>query len=216
MCAGVTFAELDEAVAGDRDASVESLGATLGCGVQCGSCLPAIRETLGQVAWFAATAVARPITKARDLEGQERLIFRVDISLADGVGYPGALPGQHVVLRAVTGQGVIERTYTVVSQDLAAGQLTLGIRRTPGGQLTPWLLDAAAGPRPLDVSVPGGSTLGSGGRRTDMFFAAGVGVTPAMAMVNALKPLAAMHLHYSATDADDAAFLPEFAARRKD
>ncbi|MDB5858976.1 MAG: Doubled motif protein, partial [Ramlibacter sp.] len=42
------------------------------------------------------------------------------------------------------------------------------------------------------------------------------GVTPAMAMVNALKPLAAMHLHYSATDADDAAFLPEFAARRKD
>jgi len=35
-------------------------------------------------------------------------------------------------------------------------------------------------------------------------------------MLNALPPLATMYLHYSASDADDAAFLPEIDARRKD
>jgi ferredoxin-NADP reductase/bacterioferritin-associated ferredoxin len=218
QCAGVTFLELDEAVAGDRNATVEVLGAALGCGVQCGSCIPALREALGQVAWFAATATATPITRSRDLEGLERLIFRVDIALADAAAFPRALPGQHVVLRADTGQGVIERTYTVVSQDVAARRLTLGVRRKPGGRMTPWLLDAADDPVPrrIEVSAPGGSALGSGGRRPDMFFAAGVGVTPAAAMANALPPAATMHLHYSALDADDAAFVPEFEARRKD
>jgi ferredoxin-NADP reductase/bacterioferritin-associated ferredoxin len=216
QCAGVSFAEIDDAVAGDPGASVESLGATLGCGVQCGSCLPALREALGQAAWFAASAVARPLTRSRDLAGQDRLIFRVDITLAGDAAYPRALPGQHVVLRADAGQGVIERTYTVVSQDVAAGRITLGIRRTPGGAMTPWLLDPEAGARKIEVSVPGGPALGSGGKRTDMFFAAGVGITPAMAMVNALAPQASLHLHYSASDADDAAFLPEFEARKKD
>jgi hypothetical protein len=49
-----------------------------------------------------------------------------------------------------------------------------------------------------------------------VFFAGGVGVTPAVAMVNALAATATMHLDYSVRDVDDAAFLPKFEARRKE
>ena len=62
MCAGVSFAELDEAVAGDRNASVESLGAALGCGVQCGSCLPASS--------LACRIEARPLGRPWILNGR--------------------------------------------------------------------------------------------------------------------------------------------------
>jgi ferredoxin-NADP reductase/bacterioferritin-associated ferredoxin len=214
QCAGVTHAELEAAVAEDEDATVASLGRALGCGLQCGSCLPAIKEALGEVAWFPAAAAATPITRSRDLAGSERLIYRVDLQLDAGPAYPAVRPGQHVVLRARIGGETVERTYTVVAHERAARRLTVAIRRKPGGRMSPWLLDAGddAGMRRVDVSVPGGRALGSGGRRPDVFFAGGVGVTPAVAMVNALPAGATMHLHYSVTDADDAAFVPQFAA----
>lgn len=217
LCAGVSFAELDEAIAEDHACTVESLGATLGCGVQCGSCVPAIREALGEVAWFPATASSRPITKASELRGLERLIYKVDISLRDQRPYPAVQPGQHVVVRAGTDRGVVERTYTVVAQDLQARRLTIAVRRKPEGQLTPWLLQGVdGGVREIEVSVPGGPGLHSAGTRSVVFFAGGVGVTPAVAMVNALAPTATMHLDYSVTHADDAAFLRKFDARQDD
>lgn len=218
LCAGVSHAELGEAIGADRNASLESLGATLGCGVQCGSCIPAIQEALGQEAWFPATATCRPITKAREARGRETLIYKVELALAGGRPYPTVLPGQHIVLRARTGQGLVERTYTVVAQNAAARKLTVAIRRKPGGEFTPWLLrtDEDAGPRALDVSIPGGPGLSSPGTRSVVFFAAGVGVTPAVAMASALGASAVMHLDYSVREADDAAFLPRFDARSQD
>ena len=220
LCAGVSYADLDHAIAADGAASVDSLGAALGCGTQCGSCIPAIKEALGEVAWFAATVSSTPMTRATDSQGLERLIFRVEISLYEAGSYPLALPGQHVVLRARTDEGLVERTYTVVAQDQAARKLTIAIRRNPNGKLTPWLLEACEGDvlRRVEVSVPGGPGLGLGsdGPQTHVFLAGGVGVTPAMAMANALDPASRMHLVYSVTHADDAAFLPELEARRKE
>lgn len=217
LCTGISYAELDQAVAANPHASVESLGETLGCGVQCGSCLPAIKEALGEVAWFPATASSTSITRSDDAPGLERLIYRVDIHLAERRLYPRVLPGQHIVLRADTGERMVERTYTVVTQDQEKGRLTLGVRRNPDGEMTPWLLDAPVGAerRQIEVSAPGGPVLGSNGRRPDVFFAAGVGVTPAAAMISVLASSATMHLHYSVRKAHDAAFLAEFERRRK-
>lgn len=216
LCAGVSQAELDEAIAADGDATVQSLGATLGCGLQCGSCIPALREALGQLAWFPATVSVRPITRARGLEGMERLIYKVELALDDGPPYPVVQPGQHVVLRARREDGDIARTYTVVAQDVAARKLSVAIRRKPEGEFTPWLLRDDTELRRIDVSVPGGPGLGTAGFRSVVFFAGGVGVTPAVAMASALGASATMHLDYSVADADDAAFLPRFEARCQD
>lgn len=217
QCAGVTFAELEDAVAADPDADVQSLGQLLGCGTQCGSCIPAVKEALGEVAWYPARVAVAPLTRARDLAGHERLIYRVELALADGRHYPAVLPGQHVVLRARIGGELVERTYTVVTQDRPAGRLTVAIRRKPDGRMTPWLLTPPESepPRRIEVSVPGGRPLGSGGQRPEVFFAGGVGVTPAMAMVNTLPAGAIMHLHYSVNDADDVAFRAELDACTK-
>lgn len=140
LCAGVTFAEIDEAIAADREATVASLGEALGCGLQCGSCVPVLKEALGEVAWYPAAASVKPITRARDERGLERLIYRVDITLRDDRPYPVVQPGQHIVLRGATEAGFVERTYTVVGQDLESRRLTVAIRRKPGGAFTPWLL----------------------------------------------------------------------------
>lgn len=216
QCTGVTCEELREALAAKPRASLDSVCAALGCGTECGSCLPQIQELAGQVAWHPASARATPVTRASHLREMERLIYRVELTLRSGAAYPRALPGQHVVLRATVGQQRIERTYTVIGQDVERGKLSLGIRRTPGGKLTPWLLDGLdeGEARPLEVSVPAGRPLGSGGRRPDVFFAGGVGITPAVAMAATLAREQRLHVHYSVTHADDAAFLPDFDARR--
>lgn len=216
LCAGVSCAEVEEAIAADPAATLESLGAALGCGLQCGSCIPALNEALGQQAWFSARACCRPITRARDLAGMERLIYKVDLALQGGQSYPVVLPGQHVVLRVLVEGRAVERTYTVVAQDHSGRRLTLGVRRKPDGVLTPWLLRLGedAGGCLVEVSVPGGPGLASPGTRSVVFLAAGVGVTPAVAMASALAPSATMHLDYSVRDADDAAFLSRFDARR--
>jgi ferredoxin-NADP reductase/bacterioferritin-associated ferredoxin len=218
LCAGVSGAELDEAIAADPTATVKSLGASLGCGLQCGSCIPTLNEALGQVAWFAATASCRPITRARDFAGMERLIYKVELALHGDRPYPVVMPGQHAVLRVLVDGRPVERTYTVVAQDEPGRRLTVAIRRKPEGTLTPWLLRAGeeAGGCQLEVSVPGGPGLSSPGTRSVVFFAAGVGVTPAVAMASALAPTATMHLDYSVHDADDAAFLPKFDAWRSE
>jgi predicted CXXCH cytochrome family protein len=218
LCAGVTVAELEEAIEQDPDATVHTLAATLGCGLQCGSCMPLLREALGEDGWFRATARTRPITRARDRRGADRLIYKVDIALREASGYPVARPGQHIVLRGITEDGPVERTYTVVAQDVAAGHLTVAIRRKPDGRFTPWLLQTLeeGTPREIEVSVPGGPGLHSAGTRSVVFFAGGVGVTPAVAMANALSSSATMHLDYSVEHADDAAFVPKFDARSKD
>ena len=216
LCANVTHAELDEAIASDPSATLASLGETLGCGVQCGSCVPAIREALGEIAWFPARVATSPITKASDLKGAERLIHRVELALEPGPPYPVVQPGQHVVLRAEDDEGVVERTYTVVSQDVGARKLTVAIRRKPEGRFTPWLLRDDTTERRVEVSVPGGPGLGTSGYRSAVFFAAGVGVTPAVAMASALGSSATMHLDYSVTSIDDAAFLPRFDNRTRD
>lgn len=215
LCAGVSYADLDDAIARDMAASIESLGATLGCGIQCGSCIPAIKEALGEVAWFAATVCPTPITRANCIAGLDRLIFRLEIVLCEDGHYPRVLPGQHVVLRATTEHGIVERTYTVVAQDLPARTLAIAVRRTPGGKMTPWLLSPLLGGthRRIEVSVPGGPGLIAEPGRATVFFAGGVGITPAVSMANALAPSSTMHLDYSVTHAKDAAFLPEFEAR---
>lgn len=216
LCANVTHDELDEAIASDPSATLASLGATLGCGMQCGSCVPAIREALGEIAWFPARVAIKPITKAMDHKGEGRLIYKVDLSLEAGPPYPVVQPGQHVVLRAELDDGVIERTYTVVSQDVAGRRLTVAIRCKPEGRFSPWLLRDDTAERRVHVSVPGGPGLGTAGYRSAVFFAAGVGVTPAVAMASALGASATMHLDYSVTTADDAAFLPRFDNRAKE
>ncbi len=214
LCAGVLHAELREAIAADRAATVESLGAELGCGMQCGSCVPAIQEALGQRAWFAAVATARPMTRAPDEAGQQRLIYKVDLALAEDHPYPVVLPGQHIVVRARTEAGKVERTYTVVSQDVGRRRLAIAVRRKPDGAMTPWLLGTETPMRVVEISAPGGPGLSTRGTRSVVFFAAGVGVTPAVAMASALGTSGSMHLDYSVRDLDDAAFLPRFEARR--
>ncbi|HEX2544179.1 MAG TPA: (2Fe-2S)-binding protein [Ramlibacter sp.] len=216
LCAGVSHAELQEAISADGEATLESLGATLGCGVQCGSCIPALKEALGQEAWYPAVATARAITRASELEGMERLIYKVDLALAGDRPYPVVLPGQHIVLRAQTEAGPVERTYTVVSQDVDGRRLTIAVRRKPEGVMTPWLLADEAPVRAIEVSAPGGPGLSTRGTRSVVFFAAGVGVTPAVAMASALGASGTMHLDYSVREVDDAAFLPRFEARRKE
>lgn len=216
LCANVSHAELEQVIAADPDADLASLGDALGCGVQCGSCVPALKEALGEVAWFPATAFVKPITKSRDLRGMERLIYKVELALHGDHPYPVVQPGQHVVLRVATGEGSVERTYTVVGQDVPGRKLTVAVRRKPEGRLTPWLLREDVDGHPVEVSVPGGPGLATAGFRSVVFFAGGVGVTPAVAMVGALGSSATMHLDYSVVDVDDAAFLPKFEARRKD
>lgn len=127
-----------------------------------------------------ATLVAR-----RDLtDSLAVFVLRLDIR-------PAAFsPGQYVSLgvRRATGDGWIQRPYSVVSLSSGGTGLELLIRHIPGGLLSTVLWTLGVGSR-MFVGPPRGLfTLDSDDRRR-LFIASGTGVAPFVAMLDHLAAL---------------------------
>jgi len=147
-----------------------------GCGLSCGSCIPRIKEMLGESA-FAPVVVAR-LTSLTDE------VRRVELAAEDGAPLPPARPGQHVVLRCEVNGAPIERAYTL--SGAAGGAWEVTVKREPGGAFSSWLFEHARAGATLSASAPQGNYVWDGGPPPVVCLVCGIGVTPALAIVRTL------------------------------
>jgi ferredoxin-NADP reductase/CRP-like cAMP-binding protein/bacterioferritin-associated ferredoxin len=142
-----------------------------GAGLSCGSCVPTLLEALGSGGFEATNIVSieAPTDRTR------RVTLDCD---AD------ALPGQHVVLRVTHEGKSIDRPYTL--SGAAGGPLEVTVQREPGGAFGDWLFEQATPGTSLEASRPQGSFVWKPGPAPVLFFAAGIGLTPALSFARTL------------------------------
>jgi PAS domain S-box-containing protein len=105
----------------------------------------------------------------------------------DGRPVPRHRPGQHLTfLFDVPGKGEIKRNYTI-SCDANGEFYRISVKREPDGTVSRWLHDEAVPGTRIKVMPPsGGFLLPDDQQRPVVFLAGGVGVTPMIAMLEAV------------------------------
>jgi ferredoxin-NADP reductase len=119
----------------------------------------------------------------------------------------GFLPGQHLTLTVDMGGQVLSRCYTIASSPCRPDELTITVKRVPGGPVSNWLHDHL---RPGDAVVVDGplgtfSTAHHPAERY-LFLSAGSGITPLMSMLRTIhaagEPVDVVFVHHARTPAD--------------
>lgn len=154
-----------------------------------------------------------------DVIDESASIRSFHLSPVDGAGLPASLPGQHlpIRLRVATQVAPVLRTYTLSS---APGDARLRISVKREGVVSGHLHDHIHIGDVIEARAPaGGFTIDAAVRRPAVFLAAGVGITPVLAMVRHIvreglrtRYLRPMWVFQSAHSKRDRAFDQEFAA----
>lgn len=185
-------------------ASAEELGERTGAGTVCGGCIPRLRELVGRPDWtLVVCSEVIPVTpdirsfRFRPMQGALK----------------EARPGQHIVLQARIDDRWVQRAYTLSSAAGQAGFHEITVKREHNGLFSGWLFDQMRPDALLRISSPQGTyVLDMEDRRPVACFVAGIGVTPAVAMVRSLVAAGSarrIHVDYSCSRLDQAAFLEE-------
>ena len=214
-CANVGRARIKAAIATAPASTLESLGAQLGCGVQCGCCRPLLQELLGESPWYEVANAAR--TTLTDGQDPQRRIVQLDLQLVGFPPYPQSLPAQHVVLQAWLDETWVTRTYTVVRQSEDGNTVSIAMRRIQGGELGMRLLDAddaTFAAIPMRIAVPAGEADPADGRPV-ICFVAGVGVTLALSLLHGRRAGQHLHIDYSASRRGDMVYADQIEAIAK-
>lgn len=109
-------------------------------------------------------------------------------ALARAGGAPLAFePGQYLTVTVVVDGAELQRCYTISSPPTRAGELTITVKRVPGGPVSNWLHDHLAVGDTLPVTGPSGSfSLARHPAARYLFLSAGSGITPGMSMTRML------------------------------
>jgi ferredoxin-NADP reductase/cytochrome P450 len=185
---GVTFRRLQEVT---------------GCGTVCGGCVPAVAEMLGAEQWVVADVVA---------ERDETPDIRSFELVPRHGPFPGAQPGQHVVVEGLVKGLRVRRPYTLSAAPGEGGRVRITVKRETGGAFSPWLFDERPKGQPLRVTRPRGDYVVDLSAGRVVCLVAGIGVTPAVAAartaVTTERP-GALLVHYSGRSRDRMACLEE-------
>lgn len=139
--------------------------------------------------------------------------FTVPAALAEAYRFQ---PGQHVTLRTRRDGVERRRAYSICS-GLGDGDLRIGVRRVPGGAVSPWVHRLRPGDV-VDVQTPTGTFVDLPHallRRHVLGVAAGSGITPVLAVVRsilAVEPHSRVTLVYGNRTPATAMFAAELAA----
>ena len=116
-------------------------------------------------------------------------------------------PGQHLTLTVEAGGEAVSRCYTIASSPWLPGDLTITVKRVPGGVVSNWLHDHLRPGDPVAVDGPFGrfSTAHHPAERY-LFLSAGSGITPLMSMLRTIhaarEPVDVVFVHHARTPAD--------------
>ncbi|MBR8832647.1 MAG: nitric oxide synthase oxygenase [Stigonema ocellatum SAG 48.90 = DSM 106950] len=168
----------------------------------CGSCQPLVEEMLGS----ANLAVAELIAKEDLGRGMMRFQFR---PVYEAV--VASKPGQHILIQGRVDGSWVTRAYTLSSPADETEQYEITVKREELGLFSRWLCDRADSEALLRISQPRGEFVLED-ENPVVFFAGGIGITPAIAMMRTLanrSDTRKFHLDFSAPHAEDLVFQTE-------
>ncbi len=116
-------------------------------------------------------------------------------------------PGQHLTLTVPVDGQKVSRCYTIASSPRRPEELTITVKRVPGGPVSSWLHDHLRVGDSVAVDGPLGrfSTAHHPARRY-LFLSAGSGITPLMSMLRTIHadraPVDVVFVHHARTPAD--------------
>jgi glycine betaine catabolism B len=138
------------------------------------------------------------VTPAREIEDVERTLVctavnRVTHDVADFVlaaDEPTRFsfePGQHLTVTVPVDGQRLSRCYSLSSPPTRPDNLTITVKRVPGGPVSNWLHDHLRPGDPLEVAGPLGSFSPAGDRSAkQLYLTAGSGITPLMSAARTL------------------------------
>lgn len=185
QCTGVTCGTVQTWI-DEGCASVVELAERGRVTTVCGGCKPLVEELLGSDLLRGAEVCERTALGA----GLTRLRFRPH----HGECRP-ARPGQHILVQGRVGSRWITRAYTLSAPVDPEQGYEITVKREELGEFSRWLCDRASASALVRVSDPAGEFVCEG-EGPVWFFAAGVGITPALAILRA-APVGPFHLHWS-------------------
>lgn len=156
--------------------SLEALQQRTGAGLSCGTCIPSLKEILGE-GHFQEAIIQR-------MEEVTPNVRRVFFQTVGDEPLPPSLPGQYIVLRVALPDGVVERPYTLSGATQGPWEVT--IKWMEQGVLSEWLFKHAKVGTSLEVSLPQGDFVWDGGPSPVVCLVGGIGITPALAMARTL------------------------------
>lgn len=117
------------------------------------------------------------------------------------------VPGQHLTLTVPVEGVALSRCYTIASSPRRTDEITITVKRVPGGPVSNWLHDHLRPGHPIAVDGPMGrfSTAHHPAERY-LFLSAGSGITPLMSMLRTIhadrEPVDVVFVHHARTPAD--------------
>ena len=168
----------------------------------CGSCQPLVEEMLGS----ANLAVAELVAKEDLGRGMMRFHFRPVYEQVFA-----SKPGQHILIQGRVNGSWVTRAYTLSSPADQTEQYEITVKREQLGLFSGWLCDRADKDALLRISQPRGEFFLED-ETPVVFFAGGIGITPAIAMMRTLAnrgDTRKFHLDFSAPHAEDLVFHQE-------
>jgi ferredoxin-NADP reductase len=209
-CTGVTRGELNDAVTKGCD-TVEKLAGRTGASRVCGSCAALLAEIVGRSDMNAAELIGiipvTPLVKSFRFKPRD-------------VPVKSSLPGQHIRIEGLVDGRWVQRSYTLTSSSEQRDLYEITVKREAHGLFSRWLHDRITTACAVRISEPLGSFyVPTEASEPVVYFAGGIGMTPALAMVRSLKRLArlpAFHVDYSAPTADQFAYADELTNAAQD
>lgn len=190
QCMSVTYKDVCHFISKYGD-NVEKIIDATGATLVCGGCKAVINDLLGKSEWLSLSMISSELI-ANDIWLLKLQSTRDDL--------PPALPGQHIMLKTKLGEDWVQRSYTLMPSS-NKNTWEIMVLRQPFGMMSNLLTKKNSEPIILQASKPMGHFLVGSETKEVVFFAAGIGVTPALAILHTCT--ANFFLHYSAaTEAD--------------
>lgn len=200
-CTQATCGKVQELIDSGYD-SIDQIGDLSQITRICGGCQALVEELLGSSSLF----VAELVEKYNLGRGMVRFQFRP-------VNKPvvASKPGQHLLIQGRVDNRWVTRAYTLSSPADQTDSYEITVKREELGLFSRWLCDRADSESLFRISDPRGEYFLED-ENPVVFFAGGIGVTPAIAMMRTIANRGdkrKFHLDYCAPYAEDLVFQPE-------
>ncbi len=203
-CMQITRQQISKLIREGVD-NIDELMTMTGAGSVCGGCRPDMLSLLGKNAWSMVEVI-----DVKELS-QDIRCYRLKPYDNKIFSYQ---PGQHIVFSCLVDQKWIERSYTLISVSKIHNYYEIIINRIKDGYFSHWIFNQSMQNIISRLSIPlGNFIINLNENRPLVFFAAGIGITPALAFIRTLFKSSQsnrdFYLHYSVKSRDKVIYYDE-------